>query len=427
MSRLQNSLEDYGVEPVPVHRQMGWLKIAFVLFGINICLPAFVLGSLVAQQATWQNALGSIFTASFILTLMGIGVGLVGNQTKLSLALSTQNSFGRHGRTLLSVLLMLTSLGWFAIQLEIFGQVIGSVSKILFADTFILPEWVLLVLSGLAMTGTALFGLKSIAKFSLWAVPALLIVLIAPLFMPGFDVSFTKALNHVPNTTASFGALVSSITGAMAVGVILLPDITRYAKSAKDTFWGIGLGMMIGFPVILILSAYFSMASSHKDLISLWLSFSQTWWTVVVFAAVVLATWTTNDNNIYSAALAFNSVLPKLAKWKLTLVCGALGTALAIFGLLQHFSQWLMLLALTIPPVGAVLILDFLFKKTNDLELVSVPSLSHFRWSAWLAWLLGVAVGVLSHFQIISLFDIPALNALLVTALAYRVLRPRFS
>lgn len=427
MSSLQNSLEDYGLEPVPLDRQIGWFKIAFILFGINICLPAFVLGSEVAHQATWPQALNAIFAAAFILTLIGIGMGLVGKQTRLSLALSTQNSFGRQGRTLLSLLLMLTSLGWFAIQLEIFAQVISSILRISFPGTFYLPEWILLVLGGLSMTSTALFGLKSIAKFSLWAVPVLLIVLIAPLFMTGFALSFSVALNRVPDKIAPFGALVSSVTGAMAVGVIFLPDITRYAKSTKDTFWGIALGMMLGFPVVLILSAYFSIASSHKDLISLWLSFPQPWWMGVVFVAVVLATWTTNDNNVYSAALAFNSMMPKLAKWKLTLVCGVAGTVIAICGLLQYFNHWLLLLALTIPPVGAVLIWDHLFKNKTHSGVIPESPLPHFRWAAWSAWLLGVAGGVLSHFQILSLSGIPALNALLVTAVAYGFLRPRFS
>ena len=68
--------------------------------------------------------------------------------------------------------------------------------------------------------------------------------------------------------------------------------------------------------------------------------------------------WTTNDNALYASGLGFSSITG-LSSRGLSMLNGAVGTLTALW-LYNHFVGWLTFLSAAIPPVGAVIIVDFL-------------------------------------------------------------------
>jgi len=95
---------------------------------------------------------------------------------------------------------------------------------------------------------------------------------------------------------------------------------------------------------------------------------------------IVFATWTTNDNNLYSAALAFNSMFPKIHKWLLTVIGGGCGIILAMFGILGQFMNWLIILGVTVSPIGAVMATDFLLFRSGAYHFEKLGSVPAVRW-----------------------------------------------
>lgn len=80
---------------------------------------------------------------------------------------------------------------------------------------------------------------------------------------------------------------------------------------------------------------------------------------------VVVAGWTTANPTIYRAGLAVQALLPKFARWKITIIVGITSTLLACSpAIISKLDQFLGLYALLASPVGAVVILDiFLFPR----------------------------------------------------------------
>lgn len=151
--------------------------------------------------------------------------------------------------------------------------------------------------------------------------------------------------------------------------------------------------------------------------------------------AVVAAGWTTANPTLYRAGLAFQSLLPKSSRFKVTLVTGLVASVTAIFPivtmrLLDFVALWGMILM----PMGAVIFMDFwvlpkLGLRSNFAAAAGVP----FNWAAGLAWVLtiGVCTGlVLSGKTQIYFVSLPGwfvtslLYVLLSKWLQRRVARP---
>src|SRR5690606_34586012 len=110
----------------------------------------------------------------------------------------------------------------------------------------------LVILGGVLMTTTAFIGYKAIEKLSLFAVPLLAALLIASLMkvMNGRDLSEVAAAPLTSNPL-SVGVAISLIIGSLAVGAIIGPDISRYAKSVKDAVISSFVGFFVGFSIVL--------------------------------------------------------------------------------------------------------------------------------------------------------------------------------
>ena len=90
----------------------------------------------------------------------------------------------------------------------------------------------------------------------------------------------------------------------------------------------------------------------------------------------MLATFTTNDKNLYSGGLALTNMFPGIARWIHTLILGVLGTALACLRITKYFTNWLLALGVVFSPLVGILLTDYFIVhrrkiRISDLELDS--------------------------------------------------------
>ena len=110
--------------------------------------------------------------------------------------------------------------------------------------------------------------------------------------------------------------------------------------------------------------------------------------------AVVAAGWTTANPTLYRAGLAFQSLIPRSSRFKVTLITGLIASLTAIFPivtmrLLDFVALWGMILM----PMGAVIFVDFwVFPRLGLHSNFALATGSQFNWAAGLAWLLTIAV-----------------------------------
>ena len=111
---------------------------------------------------------------------------------------------------------------------------------------------------------------------------------------------------------------------------------------------------------------------------------------------VIIAGWTTANPTIYRAGLAFQAIVPRLSRFKVTLAAGALATLAGVFpGIAMKLLDFVAIYGMVLMPMGAVVFVDFwLMKKLGMQSEYAVKSGRRFNWAAGLTWVITLTVCV---------------------------------
>jgi len=103
---------------------------------------------------------------------------------------------------------------------------------------------------------------------------------------------------------------------------------------------------------------------------------------------VIIAGWTTANPTIYRAGLAFQAIVPKWSRFKVTLITGAIATIAGMFpAIAMKLLNFVALYGLVLMPMGAVIFVDFwLIRKFGLQSNYAELSKRSFNWAAGLAW-----------------------------------------
>ena len=256
------------------------------------------------------------------------------------------------------------------------------------------------------------------------AVPALILILVSAMIVVFSNLeSITKIANHTPTTEMSMIAAIGTSIGGFASGAVLSGDVTRYCKSRKDVVISsivgvipVGVGTMLVGSILAIHSGAVGM-----DTDSIVTMLSSVGSPILGMLVLVLATWTTNVCNAYSAGFALLSLTgaPDNKRAWFTLGSGVVGTLLAVIGITNYFNSFLNVLAVFIPPIVGVVAVDyFVMKKGNPAAWAEKPG---FNWAGIIAWAVGSAIALL-----LPNLLIPTLNAIVISCILYLILYPLF-
>lgn len=392
MDNEKNKLiDDYELEPVPDDKRKGWVKLTLVWIAGIIALSATALGGALGSGMSLNEAIVSTLIGTFLLSLISVICCIVGAKTGLSTSLVSSFALGRYGSMAVSVIIAISLFGWFGVQLDLFGSSLNKVILDVF-NVNISPS-LLMIIGGILMTITATIGYNAIEKLSVLAVPLLAILLIGSVYV--VSSSFTYAeLNTAPltSTPLTIGMGISVVIGSLAVGAIIGPDISRYAKSVKDAVISSMLGYFVGYSIVLIISAILAKATSEVDVVAIMIGIG---WGTGGMLVLILAQWTTNNTNLYSSALGFSVVFRRVPKYVLTIIAGLIGTAFAIAGIYTQFIPFLNVLSILIPPIGGVYTADFIFRH-KQYSFNNIDKIPKIRLSSLLTWILASIVAFMT-------------------------------
>lgn len=103
---------------------------------------------------------------------------------------------------------------------------------------------------------------------------------------------------------------------------------------------------------------------------------------------VIMAGWTTANPTIYRAGLAFQAMVPRASRFKVTLFAGVLATIAGMFpAIAMKLLDFVALYGMILMPMGAVIFLDFwCFRKLGLRPNFAEASGVQFNWAAAVAW-----------------------------------------
>jgi cytosine permease len=227
-------------------------------------------------------------------------------------------------------------------------------------------------------------------KVATVSVPLLLAATLVPLLI-GFSRGGAAAL-YAPRVLAApfdMGTIISIVVGAEVFGCAINPDLSRFLRTPADNAVAMFINYGVAFPALLILAAALGVMYGNADLVK---TLVATGIALPGLIVIVLATWTSNDKNLYASSLSLSAFFPKVERWQLAALAGVLGTCLAAADILGHFITWLTFMGLLVAPMSGVYVADFLFDRAR--YGVDADDLPAYRAAPLAAWVFGIAIGL---------------------------------
>ena len=418
MSDFTANFDESARAPVQEHETVSGWSVGLVLFGICLTLPSLYTGAITAQNLGFIGTAQAVGLASLVLAMMSVPAAIVGAETRLSSYLIIEFVFGGKGSKFVNALLGLTLLGWFAVTAGFFGETLSIVFNEFFNVSP--PIWLLTFISSALIIITTIFGFKAIDRLALFAVPLLILFLIYVSNLSLGEVGFADILAIDGEDPDYFSTAVSTMIGSLIVGVVLMPDLSRYARSIKDCIIASVLGNGIGNSFSMLIGVIPAMVTGLLDPMAYMIALGLV---ISAFIILVFATWTTNSINLYSTTLAIAIIKTKTPEWKLAIICGIAGTALAMIGITEYFIRFLEWLGVIVPPVAGIYLTDYFILKQKNYSMTLRKKLPDYDHAALVAWIVATSLSVGAFVADFSFSMIPSFDALIITVPIYLLCR----
>lgn len=385
-------------------------SLTMVLAGYPIALSNFVIGGAVGVGMTFWDAIKTLIVGNAVLIAIATLTGMKAFETGYSTSFLSRRSFGRHGSSVFSFLLVISSVTWIALNAEIFASLI--------IDTFswwILPVSITSVLCIGLWLLSAVKGFEGLEKVAVLGVPAALIMSIIGVVAAIIKTGGTAViLGYKPSELLSFSAGTASVVGGWVFGATISPDVCRFAKSKKDSAVATIIAFVLGCFGLQLAGAIVAIATGHGDFV---VAMRTLGLVLVAFIAAVFALWTTQQNNIYGAALAVQNVFEgtKMEKVNYKIIATIVALVAAVFAFLDIYKMILpvvQFLSVLVPPVPAIIVAEeYIVKNNNEKKSLNVLSM--------IAWIVG---GIASYLSLKADWFIPPVVGMLSSILIYVIL-----
>lgn len=366
-----------------------------------------------AQGIGLSRAIIAVVAGAVILSLMSVPASVVGARTRLSSYMIIEHTFGYAGAKFVNFWFGLFLLGWYAVTAELFGRTLFLAAQEL--TTLTMGEPIYTMLSSVLVIATTIYGFKAIDRLALIAVPFLLLALVSVVGISLRQSTFADLL-VIEGVGMDMPTAISAVVGAAIVGVVLMPDLTRYARNTFDcvvaSFLGQGGGIIIAYVFGMIPVLVWNELDPMTYMFMVGFG-------GIALAVLVFATWTTNVINLYSTALAARASVP-LGRYRMVVViCGILGTAAAMIGVADHLIDFLVVLGLLVPPIAGVYLCDFFLLGRTDFSPARLENRPAIKVNAMIAGIGSGIVAAWMYFSGYSLTTIAPVDSLLIALVVY--------
>ena len=406
---------EYEHSPVPPDRRKSLFTVSAVWFGFPMILTNAVPGGLVVAMLGFPKGVAAILVANAIMAVYVSLLSYRAGSTGKSFSLQATETFGTAGYAIASGFLSTVVVGWFAFNTGATGNSLNA--------AFGWNETAVAAVAGLAFIAITYLGIRALSVLGVIAAPLFIIAVIIAIVIASRTSDFSNLTSYQGVGGAmTFGAAVTAIIATFADSGTMTADFTRWAKNGRH---GV-LATLTAFPIAsliaqlsgAVLVAAGAIASpeiaggnfspiltgENNTLLDIFL---------VVFIFINLGSVCTHC--LYNGALGW-SHLTRSTMRVVTLVLGIIGVVVAVLGAWNYFVSWLALLGVIVPPIGAVLIADQIFLARRHVGRRE----QKFRPTAFVAWAIGAAAALLTHYFAKGLSD--AVVGLVVGCVAYILL-----
>ncbi|MFB6117147.1 cytosine permease [Halosegnis sp.] len=396
---------DYPIDHVPANERKGLVSISAVLLGFVFFAGTIWAGADVGAAIGFVPMLSAMAVGYAVLGVYVAALCGIAAKMGLTTVLLARYSFGRWGAKFADLLLGGTQVGWFGVTIPL---VAIPTAKFLGVNTPLFTT-VLVLVWGLLHLATAYFGYDGMEKLSLVAVPVLVIVGLASMGIAVGDAGGLDALLGSSGTgEMTFAAAVTVVIATFISGGTQAPNWARFASDSRVGFWAGLVAFLVGNGFLFLSGAVGGAVYDVTPAGDLYEVLAAQGLAAVGLIALILNIWTTNDNAAYAFGVAGSEAFEFDRKRPFVLAGGTVGILLALVGAGNLLVPWLRTLGNYVPPLGGVIIADFLLCWRLAVPRMDDVAFTDVRWTAIIAYAVGSLAAVLTAGQVVPGVAAPA-------------------
>ncbi|MEZ0059497.1 cytosine permease [Bradyrhizobium elkanii] len=405
--------EEFEHEPVPQSRRHSLASVAAVWFGFPMILTNAVFGGIIAYNLGFWSALLAIAIGNAILLAYVGTLSYIAGSTGYNFALQAEHTFGRYGYALTSGFLATIVIGWYAFQTGLTGTTVHA--------SYGWNETVTIVFATVLYTCVTFIGIKALSLVGMIAAPLYVVLGLVAVALTASDHSLFDIVRYQglgASSAMSLGSAVTLVVATFADSGTMTADFTRWSKDGRSAVFA----TLTAFPVanmiaqlvgiaIVCAGAAVAPATSGGDFLPV-LSSQGGFLSVITLVFVFVNLGSVCTHCLYNGAVGWSRIVGQKMR-TMTIILGIIGGLVAVAGVWNLFLDWLNLLGILVPPIGAVIIVDQLFiRHFSDSEVIS-----NCRSTAFAAWAAGAVAAMIVHYEAPAYSE--AVAGILVGALIY--------
>lgn len=419
--------EEYEHQPVPISARRSLFSVTMVWIGFPMIITGAMTGSVLVLGMGFQRALAAMIIGNLLMFAYVGSLGVLGTRRGLNFALLASIVFGRKGYVFASGLLSTLLLGWYAVQTGITGNLVAS--------TYHLNYVMMTVIAGLLYIAITFVGVRGLHYIGLLSVPlfVLLGVYVAAdaVAVHGWDAVLSYAGNHGQASMPMGVGLTIVLTLFVDAGTVTA-DFNRWAKDSSSslisTFSAFPFAnlaaMLVGGITTAALATPDQNPFGADNMFGYLNGKDAAWLSGLAFLFLYFNLGSVCSHCLYNAATGWSRIMGSHMRL-LAVVLGAIGIVVAAGNVWAFFIQWLTLLGVLVPPIGAIILVDqYIVRPGSEASVEWSPA-------AFLAWAAGSIIAFIVSETAPEYST--ALSAFIVAGIAYgilaRVMRlaPRFA
>ena len=344
-----------GIKPVgPEERNLNGMDFLLLWSGAAVSLAEIWAGGLLVPLGITAGILAVLLGHLIGNTPLALG-GIIGTKTGLPSMVCVRPSFGVRGSYFATVLNLVQLVGWTGVMLWIGGQAAQAVRPF--------PEagfrgWV--IVAGIVTTLWAVLGHRFWKWLQRIAVTALLLLCCVMTYVLFGQYGWDHLARVPRGNSMPFMAGLDLVIAMPMSWLPLVCDYSRFARSAPGAFWGTWIGYFIvsSWMYVLGLSASIATGSATPESMVLQLMVGMGL-TLPAIIIVLFSTFTTTFLDIYSTSVSSLNIWPGLGERRGSILCGILGTALALVFPATAYEGFLLFIGSVFCPLFGIVLADF--------------------------------------------------------------------
>ncbi|MQY31953.1 purine-cytosine permease family protein [Nocardia aurantia] len=383
---------EYEHEPVPSTARRSLTSIAAVWFGFPMNLGNAVFGGVIVYNLGTVAGLSAILIGNLALFAYVGALSYIAGRSGKSFSQQAAATFGEKGRVAAAGFLATVVLGWFSFQIGLTGTTLR--------DALGWPALIGALIGGIAYTLVTIVGIRALSWLGMIAAPLFVVLAIVAIAFGASDagMSATDIWSYRGAGTAlSFGAAVSIVIAGFADSGTMTADFTRWSTSGRAavaaTFTAFPVANFLAYSIGGLVVAVGGSADPGTDgggFLNL-LTGHGVVLTAVAVAFVFINLGSVASHCLYNGAVGWSGITERGMR-PVAIGLGIVGSVIAVTGVWDKFLDWLNLLGIFVPPIGAVLIIDQLVLRRRT------GGAAAYRYTAFAAWALGAAAATTSHY-----------------------------